>query len=216
MKSKNRSTILLVLSIVVIVVSCIIIYKSHEEDFKKESSLSYYEEKLSAEDESLQWKQLRCGLWTNNQGDIGFKDYKVNTNKDVITCFITKTPIGDDKPLKTLIDTTTFYYAGGSFYKDKRHIYKYYAMAYGGSFYPINVDYDTFTIIENGCFAKDKSHIYTEQNLTIIDADLTTFRVIKGCLAKDKNHYYLYHEKVTTKEAEEYLADFKKETKYKT
>lgn len=210
MKSKNKSTILLVLSIVVILVSSIVIYKWYEEDFTKKPNLSYNEEKLSTEDESLQWKQLRCGLWTNNQGDIGFKDYKVNTNNDVVACFITKTPIGDDKPLKTIIDTTTFHYAGGSFYKDKQLVYKYYAMADGGSFYPINVDYDTFTIIENGCFAKDKSHIYTEQNLTIIDADLATFQVIKGCLAKDKNHYYLYDEKVSKKEAEEYLADYKK------
>lgn len=210
MKSKNKSTILLVLSIVVILVSSIIIYKSYQEDLTKKPNLSYNEEELSAEDESLQWKQLRCGLWTNNQGDIGFKDYKVNTNKDVIACFITKTPIGDDKPLKNIIDTTTFHYAGGSFYKDKKLVYKYYAMADGGSFYPINVDYDTFTIIENGCFAKDKSHIYTEQNLTIIDADLATFQVIKDCLAKDKNHYYLYDEKVSKKEAEEYLADYKK------
>jgi len=210
MKSKNKSTILLVLSIVVILVSSIIIYKSYEEDCAKKPNLSYNEEKLSAEDKSLQWKQLRCGLWTNNQGDIGFKDYKVNTNNDVVACFITKTPRGDDKPLKTIIDTTTFHYAGGSFYKDKKHVYKYYAKAYGGSFYPINVDYATFTIIGNGCFAKDKSHIYTEHNFTIIDADLITFQVIKDCLAKDKNHYYLYDEKISKKEAEEYLADYKK------
>ena len=81
-------------------------------------------------------------------------------------------------------------------------------MSDGGSFYPINdkVDYSTFEVLGDGCYARDKNHIYIEKLVEIMkEADYKTFQVIEGCLAKDKNGFFIREERVVESAVKEYL-----------
>ena len=169
--------------------------------------------RATKKNDTQQWRELSCGLWINNDGDIGLKTTRSTGEEKIIDCYLTRTPLGDDTPLKMLVDTATFHDMGGSFYKDKNHIYNYFPMSDGGSFYPIDdyVDYSTFEVLGDGCFARDKEHIYTEKHLDIVDADYKTFHAIKGCLAQDKNGFIFWTDRITEDEAQEYLNEFEKE-----
>ncbi len=154
-----------------------------------------------------EWQELSCGLWINKNGDIGLKTTKAIGEPEFIDFYLTKTP--HDIPLKELVDTATFHYMGGSFYKDKNHIYNYFPMSDGGNFYSIDdkADYSTFEVLGDGCYARDKSHIYVEKHIEIVEVDYTTFQVIQGCLAKDKNGFIFWTDRITESEAKEYLKE---------
>ncbi len=195
----KKKLLLTCISVIVLSLAGIIIYKINLFQCKNLLSLIENEEG---------WQELPCGLWINKNGDIGLKTTKAISEEEIIDFYLTQTPIGDDVPLKMLVDTATFHYMGGSFYKDKNHIYNYFPMSDGGNFYPIDdrVDYSTFEILENGCYARDKNHIYVEKHIDIIDeVDYETFRAIDGCIGQDKNGYFLWTDRITEDEAKEYL-----------
>lgn len=148
----------------------------------------------------LQWRELRCGLWENKYGEVGFQTQMAVCDENCFTeRYITRVYLGydgKDTTLLSVVDTATFH-AYGAFYKDKNHIYEHYNMSDGGNFRILrDVDYDTFQILEL-CYAKDKEHIYCVRH-GIVDADYSTFEEAKGgrsCLGRDKNGYFFWGER---------------------
>lgn len=157
--------------------------------------------KIDSINQSLEWKKLRCGLWRNKKGDLGFKTSQVVGMEGLTTAeiYITKFGFNEDPPLNTVIDTLTFHELGNTYYKDKNHIYHSYAMTDGGSFYVFEeADHETFEIV-GGCYAKDKNHIYEMRAGIMVDADHKTFiskADIEGCFAKDKNGYFAWDRRI--------------------
>lgn len=136
----------------------------------------------------LKWEKLNCGLWINRNNDIGFK-----TSSSIYEdYFITKFGFNENPPLKHVIDTLTFHDLGNLYFKDKNHIYHYYPMLDGGSFYILdNVDYETFEVLGD-CYARDKNNIYEFRAGKLDSVDYSTFKTKEGlidCLAKDKYGY---------------------------
>ena len=148
---------------------------------------------------SQKWKKLKCGLFINKNGEIGFEDQRALKEGTFIeTYYITKFGFDENPTLKNSIDTTTFRELGNTYYKDKNHIYHYYGMAHGGQFYVLNdVDYSTFEILGD-CYAKDKNYIYEMRAGKLDSIDYKTFKTVKncGCFAKDKNGYYSWDSKI--------------------
>ena len=153
---------------------------------------------------SQQWRSLNNGLWINKNGDIGLKDFRSLGEGSVpVEYYITKFGFNEEGDLKNTIDTATFQDLGNTYYKDKNHIYHFYAMAGGGSFYIFEeADYETFQTMGD-CYAKDKNHIYESRAGIIKNADYKTFVSKKGtggCIAKDKNGYFNWDRRIDPKE----------------
>ncbi|UIR56811.1 DKNYY domain-containing protein [Sphingobacterium sp. SRCM116780] len=150
--------------------------------------------------ENKNWRELKCGLWMNTKGDIGFKTSRVIAMDEDIKYedfYLTKFDFNENLPLKGIIDTLTFKNLGNTFYKDKNNIYHYYGMSDGGSFYIFDADYATFEILGD-CYAKDKNNIYKMRDDGKSNLDYKTFKTITGpgCFAKDKNGYYSWGSKI--------------------
>lgn len=149
---------------------------------------------------SLDWKELKCGLFLNKNGDLGFEDYRALGREGLMTetYYITNFGLNDGSTLKNTIDTATFRELNDVYYKDKKYIYHFYAMAYGGM---LNIfeeaDYDSFEVLSD-CYAKDKNHIYERRNGRLENIDAKTFKTVDGpgCVAKDKNGYYSWGSKI--------------------
>lgn len=158
-------------------------------------------EKIDSVNLSLGWKKLKCGLWRNKNGDLGFQTHRVVGMEGLVSVedYITKFGFNENPPLKEIIDTLSFHELGNTYYKDKNHIYHSYAMTDGGSFYIFEeADYETFEILGD-CYAKDKNHVYEMRAGIMEDVDHTTFvssKGMSGCFAKDKNAYYSWDRKV--------------------
>jgi len=170
-----------------------------------------YLKKIDRINLSLKWKQLKCGLWENKLGEIGFKTSSVicSDGQVIADAYITKFGFDENPPLKDIIDTTTFRELGNTYYKDKNHIYHHYGMSGGGSFYIFEkADYETFQILGD-CYAKDKNHIFEMRFGILTNVDYKTFKTKKGltgCVAKDKDGYIIWGERVNEKEIDdEYL-----------
>lgn len=156
---------------------------------------------------SLNWKKLNCGLYINKNDEIGFKDLRVIGGDRLITeeYYITRLGFNEGEKLSKIVDTTTFKELGNTYYKDRNHIYHFYGMAGGGSFYIFDeADYETFEILGD-CYAKDKNNIYEMRSGKLDSIDYKTFKTIvgPGCYAKDKNGYYSWGTKIE----KEYLND---------
>lgn len=168
----------------------------------EEIEKNYYSE-IKEENEKItksqNWKRLKCGLFINKDGEIGFEDQRgLNEGMVSVTYYLTKFGFNENPTLKSVIDTTTFRELGNTYYKDKNHIYHYYGMAHGGQFYIFDeVDYATFEILGD-CYAKDKNNIYEMRAGKLDSIDYKTFKTIKncGCFAKDKNGYYNWDSKI--------------------
>ena len=146
-----------------------------------------------------QWKKLECGLWKSKNGELGFKIIEGNEQGIIIDRYITELCC-NGKKLNSIIDTSTFKRLGSSFYKDKNHIYNYYAMAEGGNFGIVeNADLKTFEVIGD-CYARDKENIFGERKMIMKNIDYKTFKTKKGigCFAKDINGYYFWDQKIDT------------------
>src|SRR6218665_3726966 len=80
--------------------------------------------------DSLTWKPLKEGLYINNKGDLAFKvNYASGEGTQTGYWYYTNFDFNDTIALNTVIDTASFRQLNGSFYKDKNHIYQYFAMA---------------------------------------------------------------------------------------
>ncbi|WP_405397810.1 DKNYY domain-containing protein [Maribacter sp. Asnod2-G09] len=181
----------------------ITISKSDSTNNTRINRISSYKTRIDSINQSLQWKELKCGLWLSKKNDLGFKTTAGNEQGIFITKYITDL-WNSDSPIKlnSVIDTLTFNYLGSSFYKDKNNIYTHYSMADGGFFKIVeNADHRTFKIIGD-CYAKDKNHIFGVRKMILDSVDYKTFKTKKGigCYAKDKNGYYFWDNKLNEEE----------------
>lgn len=104
-------------------------------------AIYHYEQSLRKKEidsvnKSLNWKMVKNNLCQNKNGELGFQESMSlgEGNNSVAINYITKFGFNEGKTLKSVIDTATFTSLGSYYYKDKRHIYSYYAMLNGGSF----------------------------------------------------------------------------------
>jgi len=170
-----------------------------------DNDLKKYLAKIDSTNTVLNWKKLQCGLYINKDKEIGFKFNMVigHRHDGYTTAYRTYLCCDEDsKPLKSVIDTTTFRHLGSTFYKDKRNVYHYYDMAGGGRFSIYEgVDYKTFKVIGDS-YAKDKDHIYGERHGILENVDYKTFITLKGAgpYAKDKKGYYFWDDLIYTKQ----------------
>lgn len=164
--------------------------------------------KIDSTNQALNWKQLKCGLWLNKNGDIGYKTHRVVCSDGLMSVddYITRFGFNENPPLKETIDTTTFIELGNTYYKDKNHIYQHYAMSDGGSFYIFkDADYSTFHILGD-CYAKDKNHVFESRAGILSHVDYSSFKTKagnSGCVAKDKNGYIIWGDRVLLSEIED-------------
>lgn len=170
-----------------------------DEIYNYEQSLR--KKKIDSVNKDLNWQLVKHNLYKNKNGELGFREIiSLGEGTAPVASYITKFGFNEGNPLNKTIDTATFIDLGSSYYKDKKHIYQHYAMAYGGSFYiNTDVDYKTFQVIGD-VYAKDKNHIYEERTGIMEKADYKTFKTAIGIgpYAKDKNGYYSWSEKLDT------------------
>lgn len=164
--------------------------------------------RIDSTNQVLNWKQLKCGLWKNKNGDIGFKTQRVVCSDGLLSVedYNTRFGFNENPSLKEIIDTTTFIELGNTYYKDKNHIYHHYAMSDGGSFYIFeDADYQSFEILGD-CYAKDKNHIFESRAGILTHVDYATFKTKagnSGCVAKDKIGYLIWGDRVKLEEIQD-------------
>lgn len=167
--------------------------------YKYEQSLRKKE--IDSVNKGLNWLLIKHNLYKNKNDEYGFREIiSLGEGSPPVTNYITKLGFNEDKTLSKTLDTATFTDLGSSYYKDKKHIYQYYSMLGGGSFYiNADVDYKTFEVIGD-VYAKDKNHIYLDRIGIMKNVDYKTFKtaVDIGPYAKDKNGYYAWDEKIDT------------------
>lgn len=78
---------------------------------------------------------------------------------------------------------------------DEQWAYVSYDEAAGKRINELNVDNETFVILENEIYAKDKDYIYLKGR-QIKDADSETFKIIDQEYSKDKNYVYIDYYKI--------------------
>ncbi len=161
-----------------------------------------------------QWKPLHSDLWQSNTGEIGypilvFHEGQEDLAKDFLTYVTTE---NNNVPLKNFIDIDSFRQLENStYYKDNKHLYRFYPMAHGGIFsiFDDSADYDSFQVL-NDCFAKDKNKIFQVQaDEDFHNYDYTSFQTCKdcGCVAKDKNTYFVIGEELNQNKVDKLIAD---------
>lgn len=159
------------------------------------------------------WRRMNNGLYLNSDGQLGFAtdpDLANVPRSELIgeqCANVFLTTIGSDgkRSLNDVLDTSTFISLGGSFFKDKNHIYNFYAMCEGGYLTIFSKDTSNFRIL-GSCYASHHSTIYHHRDGRM-DADFESFAASTkfGCIAKDKNGYFRYHERVSKEELREEL-----------
>lgn len=157
---------------------------------------------IDSTNRSLKWRLLKDDLWINKNGNIGLKEMIAVGSEGItfVDSYLTRMGFNTEEPLNAIIDTSTFQKLNSAFYKDKKYIYRYYAMAYGGSFSIFEeADHATFVALGD-CYAKDKKHIYENRQGILDHVDYKTFKVkstVSGCFAKDKEGYLSWGDRIT-------------------
>jgi len=158
------------------------------------------------------WQKLRCGLYLHANGDIGFPtaphivfvppeelegERAMCPNK-----FLTMLKDRNQKPLKQVVDTTTFTSLGAHFYKDKSHLYFHFSTCDGGYLKIFANDTTSFSVI-NGLYVRYKSNIYYNR-LGQIKADAKTFQGSKefAHIGKDKQGFFSFGKRISAKALE--------------
>jgi hypothetical protein len=186
-------------------------YKSVEVHNKKDSvwnarieRINYYKLKTDSLNKNLDWKKTNYGLWKSKNGALAIKTKEGNEQGIDIERYITECCEGEE--INNVIDTLTFKYLGSSFYKDKNNVYTHFMMSDGGNFWIVKgADVNTFQVIGNSCYAKDKNYIYGERAMKMDNIDYNTFKTCEdcGCYAKDKNGFYFWDSKIDPTESDE-------------
>lgn len=159
---------------------------------------------------SLEWEEIKPKIWRSKNGDIGIKELRMVNQKDFIFAEDYITTTNNFKPLKEIIDLTSFEYLGNNFYCDHKTIYHYYSMAYGGKFMIRNdINKESFELLGD-CYARDNQHVFTERGAVIENVDLSTFFTLSGagCFAKDKNHYFFWDDIVLIEDLDSQSREF--------
>jgi hypothetical protein len=162
------------------------------------------------------YKELKCGLYLNNSGDIGYKtsvliDDNMGNNHGVsyrewgyiMDEDNTLALDGSIVELKNIIDTNTFQILNNYYCKDKNYVYAIFYTSSGATFnITKNIDPLTFKCINFSSYGFDKNYVYFRTD-TIKEADVKSFKVISDDPfgAYDKFNYYNYGEIISLKEA---------------
>lgn len=173
-------------------------------------------EEVNLPNNPLGWRKLKCGLYINSEGEIGFPsrpDYVFKEQElkgeDKICPNVFLTTIGSEGKLKlsSIIDTNTFEMLGAGFFKDKSNIYNYYAMCDGGYLNVWANDTSDFKIL-GCCYASYKKKIYHSRS-GLMDADTESFRTSDelGPAAKDKNGFFSIDEKIAEEKLRNEMGD---------
>lgn len=157
---------------------------------------------IDSTNQALGWKLQENGLWISRKGDLAIKEIIAVGPEGMKQAdhYITRMGFNDGESLKKIVDTATFQKLNTCFYKDKNHVYRYYGMAYGGSFsvFP-EADPATFEVLSE-CYAKDKNHIYESRQGILDNVDYKTFTTknsLAGCFAKDSNGYLQWGDRIS-------------------
>jgi hypothetical protein len=162
---------------------------------------------------NLEYKRLRCGLYTNSIGDICYQTEQVyNENFDHRTAYITwiynidknDSINGGLKEMKFVIDTATFRFISAFYWADKNNVYHFTPMSDGGTVCLIDeADSKTFTPIGEDGYSKDKTNAYYRGQI-MEGVDVKTINLFKTRenieFAYDKSHIYEYGRMMTDKE----------------
>ena len=154
------------------------------------------------------FRQLLCGLYINDNGDIAFKasdnSYKMDTTGNSKPTDVYLTTVWNAQPydtlyesrdeLKNVVDTATLVILSWEHFKDKKHVYHFTPMVDGGSLSIMDyADPNTFKVLESYLYAVDKQYCYYRGE-RIKGADRKTFRIVDTSLAyhfaMDKRNYY--------------------------
>jgi hypothetical protein len=154
------------------------------------------------------FRQLRCGLYINNTGDIAFQasdnSYKMDTTGNGRPFDVYLTTVWNARPydtvyesrddLKNVVDTASLQILSWEHFKDKKHVYHFTPMVDGGSLSIMaGADPKTFRVLESYFYAVDKKYCYYRGE-RIEGADRTTFKVFDTAFAinyaMDRFHYY--------------------------
>ena len=178
----------------------------------------WYEESKKGFKDYPPLRELQCGLWINNIGNMAYKEIGIGCELNdegidyAVDRYLTWTynipDSGCDNKsedefwekcapsLKDIVDTASFKILSRFFFMDKNFIYSYTPMACGGHlFVHYGLDRETFRVFEeNTDFACDKNDCYV-MSMDITNADPETFQpiIINGeptWYSKDKNHIY--------------------------
>lgn len=162
--------------------------------------------------QTVSFKKLKCGLYVNSTGDIGFKSSAlVDDQGNRKTVYQTHVWLMEDNeehpeqpvPLKQVADTATFQILNTFYAKDQNYLYAIFYTSSGAVFNVTKqVDTDAFKALGKSCYGATSQHIYYRTDVMKM-ADASTFRVIKGTenAALDKNNYYLNGEILSAEDA---------------
>ncbi len=156
----------------------------------KQGARSKTKTKLDELNAKQGWIPAGNDLWMNSSGALGYRTEDMGETGPNIVRFQT---VDCDKKtqLKDAIDFESFRKLGANFYQDKERIFHYRAMAYGGVFCSRqDIDREAFQV--KGCYAWNKSAVYTETGVTVPEVDILSFRTRQdiGCFGKDKHSYF--------------------------
>lgn len=167
-------------------------------------------------------RELKCGLWMNDKGDIMFEDlaavapndaedatdfefyyiYKIYNELDSANDYETN--------LRDIVDTLTFQSVGDYCFKDKNHVYIHHSMAYGGTLrIDYSIDSETFHKLGNGAYTRDKDQCFNFGK-KLENADPKTFRILATGdmpIGRDKNHFYAWDNVMTDEDIMNYEKD---------
>lgn len=97
------------------------------------------------------FKKLKCGLYINKKGDIGYRDFdKFQSDEDCCSYFYITSAFVDKErtnkvPLKKIIDTNSAIFLNDLYFKDRRRVFFFFDMMEGGHIVELkNVDAKTF------------------------------------------------------------------------
>ena len=169
-----KQATLISLSFVITLYSCGLLQQNSNEKYHKDKVI-----KTSLKSE---WTKLNCDLYINLDNDFAFAtDPEIAfIHKDELetercpNVFITEFGTYDDSTkLKEVIDTTTFESLGANMFKDKNHLYSYYAMCDGGYFNIFSDETAVFSFLGGSYFQfKSKNIIYQNRNIENVQLNL--------------------------------------------
>lgn len=167
------------------------------------------------------YTELKCGLYQNKKGDIGFKTTALTDDLgNHRTIFQTHLYLVDEddqreyQPVafRHVVDTATFQILSDFYCKDKTYVYAIFYTSSGAMFNATKqIDLASFRVYDNSTYASDKLNIYYRTEIMKM-ADYKTFRAIDGNEngAYDKENYYLDGELLSLKDAKAMGFDKKK------
>lgn len=181
--------------------------------------------------DTSKFTELPCGLYMNKDGVIAYRTISnYNLIKEngkpffVYLSTIYNADPGNEnnaglKEMKYVVDTASFETVGTFYFKDKHHVYDFHPMTGGGTIAVNRVmDVNSFKVLENDAYAKDKKHCYYRGEI-IQDADWQSFRVLDSgyysLFAFDKNNFYNGEKIMTDKEIKEENLDSVKQKRYR-